>query len=380
MKQITIIAPLPAPIRRQRLAKMIPQYQALGVSVRFRGWDRIRGEAGRWKWSGKPIDEAPILTGGGHNTRLARAMYPIWIIRVFLFVLFASGRQTFHCLGWETAFPAMLAALVRRHRIIFDDADRFSMILGLKGAIRLVIVALEDWTATRAVLHIIPSRSRHPKVFNTDFVLPNTPTNADIDVATASAVTKPSRFVVYVNGWLPKTRGLLFIADGFRRFAQGRSDVSLLIAGFIPDEFRTIVTEIEHVIYKGELPQSEALALYKISDVLLTFYDPAVEINRHAESNKWGDALCFGVPFVVNSEVYTAREFIDAGVAFTLPYGDVDALAALLSDLCENPERLHAAVRKFGAVPEIFSSFDARFQEAIDQVFACGDEQIKEVT
>lgn len=377
MKQVTILAPLPAPGRRQRLTKMIPQYQGAGVTVRFRGWGRVRGEAAQWKWIGKPIDEMIILTGGGHNTALARAMYPLWMLRVFLFALFASGRQTFHCLGWETAFPAMLAALVRRHRIIFDDADRFSMILSLNGPLRSIVVALEDWTAANAALHIIPGRSRYPKQLKTDFVLPNTPTTKDLELAAAQAFEKPARFVVYANGWLPKTRGALLIAEAFRRFAEGKPDVVLLIAGFLPEEIRETVTDMEQTIFRGELPQAEALALYQISDVLLTFYDPAVEINRYAEPNKWGDALCFGVPFIVNSEVETARFFIDAGVAFTLPYGNPAALAALLTDLYENLERLHAAVRKFQALPEIVSGFDARFQEAIDLVFPNGDRKIE---
>lgn len=240
-------------------------------------------------------------------------------------------------------------------------------------------MALEDWTAARAALHIIPSRSRHPKQLKADFVLPNTPTTRAIELAAAKATSKPARFVVYANGWLPKTRGALLIAEAFGRFANGKSDVALLIAGFVPDEIRETVTGSEHVIYKGELPQAEALALYKASDVLLTFYDPAVEINRYAEPNKWGDALCFGVPFVVNSEVVTAREFVDAGVAFTLPYGDPNALAALLTDLYENPDRLHAAVRNFGTLPEIVSGFDVRFREAIDQVFPCRAQKIEEV-
>lgn len=369
MKKVTIIAPLPAPRRRQRLSKMIPQYIDAGITVRFCGWDRIRGEAAQWKWSSAQIDESIILTGGGHNTRLARAMYPLWSLRVFIFVLFSSRRQTFHCLGWETAFPATLASLYGRHRIIFDDSDRFSMILGLRGPLRSIVMALENWTAKRAVLHIIPSRSRYPKQFVSDFVLPNTPTSKDLKLAAVKSFEKPAKFVVYANGWLPETRGAMVISEAFDRFAKEKSDVALVIAGFVPDQIFKTVTGTEHSIYMGELQQAEALALYKISDVLLTFYDPDVEINRYAEPNKWCDAICFGVPFIVNSEVYTARPFIDSGVAFTLPYGDPNALADLLSDLYENPKRLQDAVQRFSTLPDIISGFDARFQEAIEKVF-----------
>lgn len=369
MDQVTIIAPLPAPQRRQRLAKMIPLYLAAGVSVKFRGWDRVRGEAQQWKWLGAPIDEAIILTGGGHGTKLARAMYPIWMLRVFLYVLFSPGKQVFHALGWETAFPAILASFLRSHRIIFDDADRFSMILGLRGHAAKAVMAMEDWTARRSILHIIPSDSRYPTAMATDFVLPNSPTQADIASALNLPTRRIARFVVYANGWLPETRGALIIAEAFRRFSEDKPDTALLMAGFIPDSIRQIVTDIRGVTYMGELTQAESLALYRVSEVLITFYDPAIEINRSAESNKWADALFFRVPFIVNSEVKTASKFVDAGVAFALPYGDVAALEKLLSALYFNHDLLKTAAEKFDSLVAYLPSFDDRFNAAMSYIF-----------
>lgn len=373
MRKVTILAPLPAPQRRQRLAKMIPLYISAGVAVKFRGWDRVRGEAKEWQWAGEPIDEGTILTGGGHGTRLARAMYPLWMMRVFLFVLLSPRREVFHCLGWETAFPAVLASLFRRHRIVFDDADRFSMILGLKGRVARVVMALEDWTARSSILHVIPSDSRYPKAMESDFVLPNSPTRSDLEKAASETPARLARFVIYANGWLPETRGALVISEAYRRFSMGKTDTALMMAGFIPDTIKDGVLGVAGTTYLGELTQAQSLALYRVSDVLITFYDPAIEINRRAESNKWSDTLFFRIPFIVNTEVETAVKFVNAGVAFAVPYGNVEALQALLTSLYSKPELLQSAHVKFDALAAYLPSFDARFGEAIRIVFSGTD-------
>lgn len=367
-RRITIVAALPAPRRRQRLTKMIPFYQEAGFSVRFRGWDRVRGEASEWRWDREPIDEAIILTGGGHNSSVARAMYPVWIVRVFLFAMFSPRRSLFHCLGWETAFPTILAGLFRSHQVVFDDADRFSMVLGVGGLVGRMLFALEDWTAARSILHIIPSFSRYNKTVDSDFLLPNTPTRADIEAARALRPEKPAAFVVYANGWLPQTRGALIILEAFRRFSVGKSDVQLLVAGFIPDQLLSEFSGLEALTYIGEVPQVEALALYQVSDVLVTLYDPNIEINRRAESNKWGDACCFGVPFIVNFEVETARKYIESGAAFSVPYGDIDELASLFEELYSKRDMLSDASARLARMRDDFQLFDERMKEAVQKI------------
>lgn len=359
MPSLTIIAPLPAPRRRQRLAKMIPFYQSAKYELHFWGWDRIRGEAKQWAWQGDPVNEKTILVGGGYSGARARALYPVWIGIVFFRVLFAGRRRLFHCLGWESAFPAMIAGLLTGSKVIFDDADRFSLVLGLRGFPNRILQRLEKWTSERALVHIIPGWSRYDWCDPSMFVLRNTPTRADYeDASKIEAPEKTAALTMYANGWLPPSRGIGFILDTFEVLKARGLDVHLIIAGFVLDEFRERITAMTGTTYYGEVSQRDALALYGQADIVLTFYDPLFEINQKAEPNKWGDCVFLRKPFVVNSEVRTARDFIEKCAAWEVPYGDRNALAELLNRLHDNPDEIAKANEALGGLQSDFSVFD----------------------
>jgi hypothetical protein len=98
---------------------------------------------------------------------------------------------------------------------------------------------------------------------------------------------------------------------------------------------------------------------------VLTYYDPKVQINRQAESNKWGDCIFLGVPFLVNSEVETAAQFVAQGAAFAVPYSDVDALESLILNLHANPSRLANAVERLQKFRPDYLPFDSAFEKIV---------------
>ncbi|EEW27056.1 glycosyltransferase family protein [Rhodobacter ferrooxidans] len=371
--RITIVAPLPAPRRRQRLAKLVRGFQKSGFGVDFMGWDRIKGEAAQWRWQGVPIREKIILTGGGHNSKSARAMYPLWIIVVFFRVLALGRGQTLYCLGWESAFPACLAAKLTRSKVIFDDADRFSMVLGLSGFLNRVLKSLELYTSRKVDLHIVPGFSRYEWRNENMFELKNSPSRADLDEGFALAGKRVSAdIVLYVNGWLVETRGALVLLALLQELRRNGVKACMHVAGFLPDKLLQCYLSDPDVIYHGELPQAKALSLYLESDIALTFYDPAVPINRMAESNKWGDCVFYRKPFVVNSEVETADRFVKAGAAWSVPYGDVGALTDLVVRLVREPELIANAQENLASFDDQFPVFDVQVDRLCERIAEIG--------
>src|SRR5690606_27123428 len=179
---VTVIAPAAALRLPKRFAKMAPSLIEAGYNIRYIGWERCQGEARAWAWGGPNVTEEHILRGGGHGSSVARAMYPLWMLSVFWKVL-RLGRGPIACLGWETAFPARLAAIVTRAPILFDDGDRFSMLLRLPGPLERLLQALERWTSRNSFLHIIPSLSRYDWRGGNMVVLRNAPTLLDLQKA-----------------------------------------------------------------------------------------------------------------------------------------------------------------------------------------------------
>ena len=331
---IYVMAPGSAIRKRTRLAKMIPVFLSEGHRVKFVGWERSKGEREQFAWGDERVTEESILKGGGYVSKAARAMYPLWMLAVFFKVLFLGRNKLLFCLGWETAFPALLASFLTGSRIVFDDADRFSMIIRLPGLAHRFLTSLERWTSYRVLVHLVPGFTRyewrHPRMM----LLRNTPTTHDFARARELGRERvEGDFVLYVNGWIGETRGASVFLELMKRLRQEKPGIKMIAAGWTDCDAGRELFAMPNVTFYGELPPDEALALYYVSDVVLTYYDPAVPINRKAESNKWGDCIFLGKPFIANSEVETAKVLFDNGFGFGVPYHDVDGLVGLVEEL-----------------------------------------------
>lgn len=375
MSDIYILAPL-APIQaRLRLVKITKILLKNGYNVKFRGWERSVGEACINRWGGD-VEEKVILRRGG-NGRRSRLMYPVWMITVFTWVLLFGWKKRLYCLGWETAFPAQIAGLITRSTIIFDDADRFSLIVKMPKLISSFVQTLEKWTSKRAFIHIIPTFSRYQWEYPQMVELKNTPLlsdyigNKDIDIVDKIDLecdVSDSKLTIYINGWLSETRG----APIFKRVLEDINPealrkINIYYAGPIRESDISAHMLAKHpsVKYFGLLSSEQALQLYRKSDLVLTYYDPSVEINKFAESNKWGDCVFFGVPFVVNNEVLTASSFIESGAAFSFAYNDHDGLKRFLEDLVSDTRRLSEAKSSMIKMQTSYPYFDSAFENRV---------------
>lgn len=108
----------------------------------------------------------------------------------------------------------------------------------------------------------------------------------------------------------------------------------------------------------GYLTHVNSLAQYLANDVVVTFYDPAIRINRFALPNKWGDAIVMGTPIILNEGIKTAAPLITAGVAFTVPFDSPDSLVVLLRDLQRDGNRLSAAKTAIANIKNNYKPFD----------------------
>jgi len=364
-----MIAPLPSPSIRTRLTKMVPIFNEHGYKVRFFGWERTAGESLNTGANDSHIEETPILKGGGYSTKKALAMYPVWMLTVFWCVLRLGKGQLIFCLGWETAFPARLAAAFTGAQVIFDDADRFSLVLNLPSLVRRLVQRLERWTSFQCELHVVPGFARYDWKHQNMQLLRNTPLLRDFEIARVNVPERPSAdFVLYANGWIGETRGAPVFLELLERAEKSGLNIHMVIAGRIEGPSADSLIRHNLVTYVGQVQQNEALSWYQATDLLLTFYDPIVPINRKAESNKWGDAVHFDTPFVVNSEVETAKNYIAKGAAFSVPYADAKKLFDLISDLVGSPEKQLNAIRQISTFKASLPLFDNSLENILRKI------------
>jgi glycosyltransferase involved in cell wall biosynthesis len=197
-------------------------------------------------------------------------------------------------------------------------------------------------------------------------IVRNTPSSSMLEAARETAekngYERGSQFTLYVNGWLVDSRGMDTLA---RAIDDLDGQVDILMAGVAEGECAEYLASHEDVEFLGRVEPEKALALYWRAHLVLTFYDPTIEINRLAESNKWGDCIATGTPFVVNDEVKTARPYVERGACFSCPYSDDESLAQMLLDLSADSNRwkqVQKALRTFDQEP-----WDNRMRQVISK-------------
>lgn len=202
-------------------------------------------------------------------------------------------------------------------------------------------------------------------------VLRNSPTQDDLDQAKKTTHQRPeAEILLYANGWIGDTRGAPIFLDLLDLALSEKFDLKLLIAGRVDGISAPQLLAHTQTIYLGELPQHQALAWYGACDAVLTYYDPSVQINRMAESNKWGDALLLGCPIIVNSEVQTARKLVEGGAALSVNYSDVKGLLELVCRLALDPLFRNSVNESLGSFEYLYPTFDKQFQVIVDRVLS----------
>jgi glycosyltransferase involved in cell wall biosynthesis len=302
------------------------------------------------------------------GTRLALA-YAAWMAAVFWATLRSRTCGPFYCIGFIAAFPVAVASLLRRRVFVFDNNDNFSLSHRWPRVVGMLLHRLEEFTAGRAVLHVVPGSERWPRKDPNLRIIRNAPTQTAIATAKRLAASRgysrPDVLTVYVNGWLPSTRGVPTFLRAMQILAK--TPIQMIVAGRVGCPEGEELIRLPNVEFLGDIPQTEALALYYRSHIALTYYDPDIAINRLAESNKWADCVLTGVPFVVNSEVETTGPFIAAGCALQLPYSDATGLAQLLEDLNREQSMLQKIASRLPLVH--LTPWDEAMADVVDELF-----------
>ena len=359
-----IVAPLSALSRRTRLFKLAKYLQARGRTVEHTAWERCPGEAIE-KGLDDDVRKRLLLRGGGYGGRRARAMYLPWMLRVLIACLGIERNRTVWALGFESAFPAVLAGKVRRFKVVFDDADRFSLLFPLPRWIRAIVTRLEAWTSRNSDVHVVPGEERYDFESDKFLVVRNMP--SAIELQAAREIGPPERpdadVVVNVNGWLGSGRGMTTALEVARRLQGER--VAFLLVGKIDCEDAAALARLGNVVSLGEVSNANALATYLASDYVFTYYQPDTIINRFAQSNKWGDAVKTSVGVIVNSEVETAEYLRKAGAAISVAYDDVDGLCRELRSCLADRSRVMAHRKAAGLLGEQAGFYE----DSLDAIF-----------
>ncbi len=275
------------------LAKLLSVVNDLEIEAEFWCWDRKRIAQGN-DWLTPKILRRVLLSGGGEHNKGLLVWYPLWTLRLFFAVLFGGKNRLFFCSNLESALPVALASALGKSQFIFANRDNVSKSYRWPGFVKRLIERSENYTARRAAAHLIPGPSRWPQDDANLRIIPNTPTSwvlhAAAEIARENNYGQDNKLTIYVNGWLTETRGIKTFLEAVKLLKS--DSVRILIAGPTRCDEALELIEQESVTYLGTVPNDQSLALYFDSDLVFTFYDPAIEINRHGRTEQMAGLHC----------------------------------------------------------------------------------------
>lgn len=359
---VIIVAPLSSLSLRTRLYKLaLLLHKIQCPKITHVGWERLAGEQEEYRIDFN-IEKKILLTGGGYGSG-RKHLYFLWMIKVFFYGFTIKRNEIVWALGFESAFPLLLASKIKGFTLCFDDADRFSMLVK-NYYLRRTIKILEVFTSRRVYKHIIPTFERYDFKSDRFYLVSNVPSEDAIQKAKRiydQKEWKSFKLTININGWLSRSRGIciaLKVCDSLKD-----DNIGFIMAGKLDCEEAIALSQRDNVQYLGEVSNEEALASYYASDLVFTYYDPISEINRYAASNKWGEALKTGVGILVNKEVISAQKLIDQEVAIGLAYHDLEGLIAEIKTLSANRDALEAIKKKALELGKDIPYFDSNIRK-----------------
>jgi len=368
MKNLFIIAPLSSLSRRTRLFKLAKYTLNLDkdINIIHVSWERNPGESVETQLDGSLIEKTILQKGGGMGGSKVKIMYIFWMLKVFFYAFKIPRGSTVWALGFESAFPALLASKIKGYNLYFDDADRFSMLFKWPRLIKSILGFFERFTSRNVYRHIVPGMSRYDFESGKFFILKNMPSKSELIQAKKIYEENEwpkSKIVINVNGWLDEGRGIQTALKISKHFKEDQ--VHIILAGRLVCKAAEQLSEQDNVTYLGFVSNAHALASYFASDIVFTYFSPTDEVNLYAESNKWGDAIKTGCAIFVNSEVKSAQYLRDHDAALSLGYSNHAELINKIQAMLESPEKLYKLKKNVIAMESSYPFFEDQLSECL---------------
>lgn len=288
-----------------RVEKFIKYFEGIGARINPICWLRVRETANS--------KETYLLTGGGHGGKVLAFYYPLWIL--FLFFYFIRYKQTKNevllIVDFDSALPIYLASKFNSSlKYLYDIHDEFAIRYKMPQIMKHILRAIDKKIRNKACLTIHVDESRVSNIDDNYSIIYNSPEDF------YEPIKKNNSEKLYcVTGLLNKGRG----AESLYEFAK-TTGARFIVAGEAIDNDAKAFLSLSNVKFLGYLPQKELFSYISNCSAIFSLYDPSVEINRLAASNKLYDAMMLGVPVITNNGLLMSKFVEENSIGFNLSF------------------------------------------------------------
>lgn len=297
-------------VKDVRIQKFVTYFESKALDVYFWGWDRIKED----KFHNDNVSY--LLKNGGYNNVFLFFYYPLWIIIVFLKLVFTFDLTKYNiiAINLECGLPVYLASKVRKIQYIYEIYDEFSISHKFPNILKKILKKL-DYKVMRAascVIHVDENRIKYNKC--NSIVIENSPYDYYENMECKYDDLMHSFAII---GNISRTRGI----DQIYLFAKKNPEIQFILAGTFYDAYyKQLLLSLENVIYYDRMSQSELFPKIERCCGIFSLYNPILEINRLAASNKVYDAMMLGIPVITNPDVVNSKFVKSQNVGVIINY------------------------------------------------------------
>ncbi len=319
-----------------RLSKYISAFVADGHSVDFVGWKRSTDNLDNCQVN----HHFYIHRGWSSNQMLLYVGYLLWLVKLFIYIY---RRQSSYDLIYVADFEAALPVFLTRYfthtkAYIYDIYDEFSIRYRFPGFLKLFIQQVDRKVRDSAELIIHVDYSRVDSRDKEYEVVPNFP----MDIFEGNFVYKEAKRKIAITGWLTETRGMYEIV----KFIENHSDIDFVLIGDISStRIKDSLLKHDNVQYHKFMKQVDVFELIKDCSAIFAFYDPSIEINVKAASNKLYDSFMLGRPVITNSGLLMSDFVIENNIGLVVSYHYDDSWDSIVALLSQSDEMRTMGIR-----------------------------------
>ncbi|RAP34022.1 hypothetical protein DID75_00145 [Candidatus Marinamargulisbacteria bacterium SCGC AG-410-N11] len=258
--------------------------------------------------------------------------YLIWMIKLFFFLLRNHKKFDYiYSINFECAFPTFLAYKITKKQYYYDIFDEFAISYKFPEKIKLLIKKIDKRVKNNATTVIHVDQNRLSKNEKNYIIIQNTP----VDFYNKNYTYKTPKKKIAITGWLVERRGVYSIT----KFIKNNPHIHFIFIGESPKQIQyhlqNIIKQYTNITLHPYLPQNSVFELINDVSAIFALYDPSIEINRKAASNKLYDAMMLGIPLITNRGIKMADYVVDNNIGIVVDYSynkSWDSIIELLDD------------------------------------------------
>ncbi len=301
-----------SPTNDVRLRKFLNYFVNINVKVSFFGWDKV----------GNNENIAGVTTNYLHrkvckSKKQTIFNYVIWMIKLFVKLLFKKNLKQYNiiAINFDSCFPMFLVSKIRNINFYYEIYDEFALSYNFPSKIKSLIQKLDSKMIKRAnkVIHVDSNRCNLKD--NNSIIIENTP--YDFLCGKEREYSKLEKTFAVI-GYFSPTRGL----EQIYKFAKENQDLKFLLVGVFAnnDESEKKFKKLSNVRKYDYMPQEELFELMLSCCAIFSLYNPTLEINKFAASNKVYDSMMLGIPVITNKEVVNSRIILEKKIGIVVDY------------------------------------------------------------